>query len=87
MKTCILFYLFCFCYGSVVFGCNTEVIYIGSGLMSYCQSPEAKDAPKAIVVDNDSNRVFLLYSMGMDANDVGGSFEKILAFIKKQGVR
>jgi len=52
MKTCILFFMFCFCYGSVVFGHNAEVIYIDSGLMSYCRSPEANNVAIELYVYN-----------------------------------
>ena len=55
------------------------------GRWSVCKDVPRKDAPKTIVINNDSNTVFLLYSMGIDAEDVDGSLKKLVAFLRARG--
>ena len=55
------------------------------GRWSVSKDAPRTDAPKIIVINNDTNTVFLLYSMEMNANDVGGSLEKVVAFLKSRG--
>ena len=67
-------------------GDASRLCQMREGRWSVCKDAPRTDAPKIIVIDNDSNYVFLLYSMGMDTEDVEGSFKKIIAFLKEQDV-
>lgn len=55
------------------------------GRWSVCKDASRMDAPKVIVINNDSNTVFLLYSLSMNAEDVDGSLQKIISFLKNRG--
>ena len=66
-------------------GDNCRLCQMRGGQWSVCQDMTRKDAPRTIVVNNDSNTVFLLYSIGMDAKDVDGSLKKIVTFLRARG--
>jgi hypothetical protein len=56
------------------------------GRWSVCADAPRADAPKLIVINNDSNTVFISYSMGVDDVDVEGSLKKIVAVLKERGL-
>ena len=55
---------------------------IRDGRWSACLGVGCLAAPKTIVVNNDSNTVFLLYSIDVDKEDIKGSFAKIVKFLQ-----
>ena len=56
------------------------------GRWSVCTDAPRTDAPKVIVVNNDSSTVMLCYSIAIDAQDIAGSMQRITDLLKERGV-
>ena len=55
------------------------------GRRSVCKDAPRKDAPKTIVVNNDTKTVCVLYSLTIDSADVDGSLKRLVDYLRSLG--
>lgn len=66
-------------------GDDCRLCQMRGGRWSVCNDVPRKDAPRTIVINNDSSTVHLLYSKSIDSKDIEGSLRSIIEYLRARG--